>query len=85
MSFPFKYNFSQGTTKNINYMNSPEYMEALKLLCQSVKRRDTARSEDLQKRGMRRDYGLINDGVEKVAKAVHGDEFFFSNIMVKVY
>ena len=42
LKFPFKHSFAQGTTKYVNYTNSPEYMEALKLLCQSVKRKDIA-------------------------------------------
>ena len=33
MNIPFKFNFAKGTTKNLNYSNSFEYMNALKVLC----------------------------------------------------
>lgn len=86
VNIPFKYNFAQGTSKNLNYTRSPEYMEALKVLCQLVKRQDTMDpGVDLQKRGVRKEPPRNADGSLALGIPLHGREFFFSNVMLKVY
>lgn len=85
MNIPFKFNFAEGTTKYLNYTNSVEYMNNLKILCEIVKRQDSSNLEcDLQKRGVRKEPPRTADG--KILNIpLHGSEYFFSNVMIKVY
>ena len=53
-SMPFRYNFTNNTTKFVDYVGSAEYVKAVKGLCRSVKLHDNADEFlELQKRGMR--------------------------------
>ena len=58
-------------------------MEILKELCISVKRKDTEEQVDLQKRGVRQEPPKNDRG--EMQEPIHGQEFFFSNVMMKIY
>ena len=47
MQIPFKFNFSKGTSKYLNYANSFEYMERLKEICIKVMKQDILDEADL--------------------------------------
>lgn len=67
-------------------------MEALKILCMLVKRKDFPNYDDalnydevLQKRGVRQEPNRNVDGTLALGEPLHGKEFFFSNVMLKLY
>ena len=52
----FKYNFAHGTCDQLNYTNSPRYMEAIKTLCTFVKIRNNREPYyDVHKAGVKKE------------------------------
>lgn len=87
---PFKFNFTNATSKNVDFSRSIIFREYLRVFCREIKRTDNLFGDeiDLQKRGVRNDPNL--DEGQKPAESVfnkptHGEEFFFANVLVKVY
>ncbi len=50
---PFKFCFSRNTGKAMSLVNSSEYMDVLKILCRSIKSRDSKLEVDLHNRGIK--------------------------------
>ena len=94
LKIPWSFNFSNGTTKCLNYARSQEYLDTLLSLCWIQKCRDNADEDhDLQKTGVRKEpfNGNANmaAGRQQVKwetdEPLHGQEFFFSNCMIKLF
>ena len=90
----FQYSFTNNTTRWINFASSLLFRERLQQLCRQTKMRDNKDdSVDLHKRGMRHEPFTVCAHMEsgrrplnfEVKEPMHGKEYFFSNVMVKVY
>ena len=91
---PFKYSFANATSRFVSYMDNPVFVTHLKRMCKLIKQQDNRdESLDLQKRGMRHEPvprgAHMSGGCQPIIfdsdKPMHGEEFFFSNVLVKVY
>mgnify|MGYP001626773920 CR=1 FL=1 len=90
----------------MSLVNSKEYMDVLKILCRSIKSRDSKLEVDLHNRGIKppsqipaqnlnmstfnkKRKTLVNPQTvniqEKDKVPLNGIEFFFSNLMIRIY
>ena len=83
----FRHNFINNTSRQANYLSSSRYIAFIKDAILEVKRLDFESGEDLElhQRGMKKDPPLNDDGQVAHDVPMHGKEFFFSNVMIKVY
>ena len=84
-SIPFYFNFTNGTSRNINYLASTNFNIFLNKVIRQIKKADSAQGAklDLHKRG-RKAHGAQAQQQHPTSPQ-NGHEFFFSNVMLKVY
>ena len=82
----FRWNFAHGTTKEIDYLKSP-YMRAFIETClKSVIAREGKDILNFTPRKKEEDRNPFQiRGMQKVEMPNNGREFFFSNVLVKIY
>jgi hypothetical protein len=83
----FRHNFISNTSRQANYLASKKYIAFLKDVITEIKRLDFESGEDLElhQRGMKKDPPMNEDGEVAFDVPLHGKEYFFSNVMIKVY
>jgi len=82
----FRWNFSNGTSKEMDYLKSP-YIKAFVMTClKSIKSKE---EKDILNFSPRRKdeerNSIILKGIPKVEMPNNGREFFFSNVLIKIY
>jgi len=84
-STQFSYNFAYGTSRCISYNQSVHFRTFLNRAIREVKKHDSQLGEavDLHKRG-RKAHGAPPQPLQ-ASEPQNGHEFFFSNVMVKIY
>ena len=85
---PFAYNFMNGSSKETDYQAMPTFHELLNKAIRQIKRSDNALGSkiDLHKRGRKTQSTAQNDQRDSEALVPqNGHEFFFSNVMLKIY
>ncbi len=82
---PLLVSFTRGTTRSLNYSNSSEFNTFLAAAVKTVKSQDKISKisgVELHKRGRKPQQMLSN---EELNAPQSGSEFFFSNVLVKIY
>lgn len=90
MSVGYRWNFASGTSKELNYFNSP-FIHTFVMSClKSIKKSDGVKIADFSPR--KRDEGSKYHSImlkqarnAKFELPNNGREFFFSNVLVKIY
>ena len=83
MTVGFRWNFTEGTSKEIDYLQSP-YMRTFTMSClKAIKNKEG--KEILAFSPRKKEDTARGANAKKIEQPNNGREFFFSNVLMKVY